>query len=86
MNEDYISRIFMKSRGERFSAYLLRQRIRLAQRLLEYQPDIKIGYLAEMVGYAPDGQYFSKAFRKILHMSPKAYKEKVLLEQEQEEE
>lgn len=78
MNEDYISRIFSVSMGEKFSAYLLRQRIRLAQRIMQYRPELRISILAEMVGYAPDGQYFSKAFRRISHMSPKEYKEKLL--------
>ena len=77
MNEDYFGRIFVKNRKIKFSAYLLEQRILLAQRLLQYRPELKISCLAEMVGYSPDGQYFSKAFRKVVGMSPKEYREQL---------
>lgn len=75
MNEDYFGRIFSKNMKEKFSTFLLRQRIKLAKRVLQYEPDIKISQLAELVGYASDGQYFSKAFRKITGMSPIEYKD-----------
>lgn len=74
MNEDYFGRIFVKYRKLKFSTFLLEQRINLAKRLLEYDPDLKIAVLAEVVGYNTDGQYFSKAFRKITNMSPIEYK------------
>lgn len=70
MNEDYFGRIFSKNMKEKFSTFLLEQRIKLARGILEYEPDIKISQLAEMVGYASDGQYFSKMFKKIIGMSP----------------
>ena len=81
-NEDYLGRIFQKIQGERFSVFLPRIRMLLAERIFQYRPEIKIGTVAEMVGYAPDGQYFSKAFRKILHMTPTQYKEHVIQEQD----
>ena len=43
MSEDHLRRIFSQMTGERFSAYLERARITQAQRLLEFQPDMKIG-------------------------------------------
>lgn len=74
MNEDYLGRIFTKLTGMRFSAFVECRRIELAQRLLQFQPDLKISYLAELVGYPTDGQYFSKVFRKICGKSPSEYR------------
>ena len=45
-----------------------------ARRLLEFQPDMKISRLAELVGYPLDGQYFSKVFRKICGVTPTEYR------------
>ncbi len=74
MNEDHFGRVFLKHSGEKFSSYLLRTRIILAQRLLEYNPELKTTRLAELTGYPPDGQYFTKAFRKITGMSTSEYR------------
>lgn len=74
MNEDYLSRLFLRKQKEKFSVYLQRQRILMAQKIFLYAPDIKIAQVAELVGYAPDGQYFSKAFRKIVGVTPTEYK------------
>ena len=60
--------------GNRFSAYLEHCRITQARRLLEFQPDMKISRLAELVGYPLDGQYFSKVFRKICGVTPTEYR------------
>ena len=59
MSEDPLRRIFSQMTGNRFSAYLEHCRITQARRLLEFQPDMKISRLAELVGYPLDGQYFS---------------------------
>ena len=77
MNEEYFGRLFSRHMKEKFSSFLLNRRIALAKRLILYRPDIRLSQLAEIVGYAPDGQYFSKAFRKVTDMSPTEYKEKI---------
>ena len=76
MSEDHLRRIFSQMTGERFLAYLEHARITQAQRLLEFQPDMKISRLAELVGYPLDGQYFSKVFRKICGVTPTEYRNK----------
>lgn len=74
MSEDHLRRIFSQMTGNRFSAYLEHCRITQTRRLLEFQPDMKISRLAELVGYPPDGQYFSKVFRKICGVTPTEYR------------
>ena len=74
MSEDHLRRIFSQMTGNRFSAYLEHWRITQARRLLEFQPDMKISRLAELVGYPLDGQYFSKVFRKICGVTPTEYR------------
>ena len=76
MSEDHLRRIFSQMTGNRFSAYLEHCRITQARRLLEFQPDMKISRLAELVGYPLDGQYFSKVFRKICGVTPTEYRNK----------
>ena len=77
MNEDYAGRIFSRSRNMRFSAFLLKQKMALAKELISYDPDIRISFLAEQLGYSYDGQYFSKVFRKEIGMTPSEYREEV---------
>ena len=74
MSEDHLRRIFSQMTGNRFSAYLEHCRITQARRLLEFQPDMKISRLAELVGYPLDGQYFSKVFRKICGVTQTEYR------------
>lgn len=74
MSEDHLRRIFSQMTGNWFSAYLEHCRITQARRLLEFQPDMKISRLAELVGYPLDGQYFSKVFRKICGVTPTEYR------------
>lgn len=77
ISEDHLRRIFSQLTGRRFSVYLEQCRIRLACRLLEYQPDMKISRLAELVGYPLDGQCFSKVFRKVCGVTPTDYRNKL---------
>ena len=75
MNEDYLGRIFLKYKKRKFSEYLSYVRIHMAEKLFRYQPELKISQVAEAVGYAPDGQYFSKTFRKVLGVTPSQFKD-----------
>ena len=75
MNEEHLGRLFLKLTGMRFSAFVEDRRMRQAKQLLQFQPDLKISQLAELVGYPADGQYFSKSFRKIFGVTPSEYRD-----------
>lgn len=73
MNPDYLSRKLQQLTGEKFATRLTADRIELARRLLAAAPDTKLTNLAEIVGFASDEQYFSRAFRKLVGVTPKQY-------------
>lgn len=73
MNEEHFGRVFVRCWGMKFSTWLRGVRIGLAKEVLSYAPDTRVSSLAELVGYSPDGQYFSKAFRKETEMTPTEY-------------
>lgn len=75
MNIDYFGRIFTKLFHVKFTEFLLERRIEVAKRLIQFNVHIKTSDVAELVGYASDGQYFSKAFRKMIGMTPSEYRE-----------
>lgn len=75
MNEDYFGRLFQRNKKIKFSAYLLKIRMELARKIIQYSPDSKVSDVAKMVGFPEDGQYFSKVFRKETGMTPSQYRE-----------
>lgn len=74
MNEDYLGRLFFQNMKQKYSAFLLNIRMELAKQILDYCPDIRISELASQIGYAPDGQYFAKVFKKHTGMAPSDYR------------
>jgi two-component system response regulator YesN len=75
INEDYFGKIFSRIRNEKFSTYLSNVRVELAKRLWQYDENLKVSQVAELIGFVADGQYFSKVFHKYTGMSPSSYKE-----------
>ena len=73
MNEDYVSKKFLKETGQKFSNYLTGIRIKKAKELLADINPGKIQYVAEMVGYGNNPQYFSLLFKKNTGYSPSTY-------------
>ena len=73
MNEEHFGRVFVRSWNQKFSTWLRGVRVGLAKEILSYAPETRVSTLAELVGYSPDGQYFSKAFRKETGMTPTEY-------------
>ncbi len=72
MNVDYLSRIFAKENGEKFSHYLNRRRIETAKNLLLKQ-DATIAFVADKVGCGNNPRYFSQIFKKYTGYTPSAY-------------
>lgn len=80
ISEDYLSRLFIKRTGIRLTSFLENRRIEVARALMEFAPQTTNTWLAELVGYQPDGRYFARAFRKQFGMTPNEYKERLLLD------
>jgi two-component system response regulator YesN len=70
----YISTLFKKYMGIKFSEYLLNLRISKAKDMLKYT-DLKTYEIAEKVGYS-NSQYFSVLFKKCSRYSPTEYRQK----------
>jgi YesN/AraC family two-component response regulator len=68
----YLSRTFAAERGETFSRYLQKYRMKMAKEFL-LDPQYKIYTVAKMVGYS-DVAHFSKAFKQIEGVSPMKFK------------
>lgn len=76
MNEDYFGRFFQRMSGKKFTAFLQDVKISAAEQLMRLEPDMMVSTVSEMLGYASDGQYFSKIFKKNTGMTPSEYREK----------
>jgi two-component system response regulator YesN len=68
----YLSRLMKQSTGFSFVEYLTRARINKALKLMA-DPTVKVFEVADRVGYRSQ-HYFSRAFRKVLGVSPSEYK------------
>ncbi len=44
---------------------------------MQLEPDLMVYAVSEMTGYASDGQYFSKLFKKSTGMTPSEYRDNV---------
>lgn len=70
MNETYVSRLFQKRVGQKFSSYVTSCRMQAAQTLLTNRPELSIGEVAEHVGFDGDAKYFIEVFRKHVGVTP----------------
>lgn len=76
LNPWYFSSQFKKYMGISMGEYLNQVRIKAAVNLME-ERDLKIGEIAELVGFK-DSAYFGSVFKKFKKMSPKEYRMKIL--------
>lgn len=72
MNADYVSKVFARKTGEKFSSYVSRKRIELAKALLS-AGNARISQVAEQSGFGNDIQYFSRIFKKSTGMPPSEF-------------
>ncbi|MDD5349694.1 MAG: AraC family transcriptional regulator [Chthoniobacteraceae bacterium] len=75
LSRNYLAARFRKRFGATMENYLLRRRIEVARHLL-FTTDFLIKEVAFRVGI-PDPQYFNKQFRRIVGMSPCAFRQSV---------
>ena len=71
-NEKYLSALFKKRTGRRFSEYLNEIRIQRARELLK-EGDRPLSAVATLCGFA-NPLYFSKVFKKLARVSPTEYR------------
>ena len=69
----FLHRKFKEEYGEAIGSYLMRQRIETAAYLLAVSK-LPISEIKFLVGYSTDSS-FNKAFKKILYISPRSYRE-----------
>lgn len=74
MDEGYLSKLFIKETGERFSRYLLRTRMNRAIELIEKGGDDRVYEIARGVGLGCNPQYFSHLFKRYTGYTPTEYK------------
>ena len=69
----YLSHLFRKEMGITFSDFLCKLRIEKAKGFLKNEKNPRIQEIAEKIGFS-DPNYFTKAFKKIVGVSPREYK------------
>ena len=74
LNPVYLSYLFKKVHGVKFSEYLSEIRIKNAKRLLT-DTLLRIGEISELVGYR-EARYFSESFKNRTGMTPSEYRNK----------
>ena len=75
-SSSYICTLFKNETGQTINQYLTDYRIKMSKQFLS-NPRYRITDISAKVGYS-DGNYYSKAFRKIVGLSPSEYREKIL--------
>lgn len=73
LEENYLSALFKKHEGLTLSAYILREKIKLAENLLMYSAYSYI-QIATYLGFASQS-HFGQAFKRVTGMTPRAYRE-----------
>lgn len=74
VNVGYLSRLFVKEMGVKFSQYLLRMRMERARELISQSADDKVCEVAQKIGFGNNPQYFSRVFKKYTGFSPSEYR------------
>lgn len=77
LNETYLSKLFQKEVGQKFTSYLIQQRMLLAMRLMVRMPDALIQTIAEDTGFGDNAQYFSIVFKKFTGLTPSEFRRKL---------
>ena len=79
MNEDYISRRFVKETDKKFSEFLTETRLEKAKELLSDFDGDKISEIAVRTGFGNNPKYFSQIFKRYTGYSPSEYRDRFYL-------
>ena len=74
MNVSYLSKLFLRETGEKFSHYLMRVRMEKAKELIAEHDEELVYAVAQRVGFGNNPQYFSQLFKKYTGYTPSEYK------------
>lgn len=80
----YLSKLFAREVGERFSEYLNRRRMERARELLRTKHTISVREVAEAVGFGSNPRYFGQVFKKYVGQTPSDYVTEIAQEIAQE--
>lgn len=71
----YLSKLFIKEEGLRFSDYLNQRRVEEAKRLMTVYQKENVKNIAGKVGFGSNPQYFSQVFKRYTGLTPTEYME-----------
>ncbi|WP_143321534.1 response regulator [Clostridium sp. HBUAS56010] len=74
MSGSYLSKLFLKETGYKFSTFLTIKRMEKAWLLLHTSRDITVYEIADQTGFGNNPQYFSTVFKKFYGKSPTEFK------------
>lgn len=69
----YLSKLFIKEEGMRFSDYLNKERMEEAIRLMTFYHNDNVKHIARQVGFGSNPQYFSQVFKRYTGLPPTEY-------------
>lgn len=75
MSGNYLSKLFLKETGYKFSTFLTIKRMEKAAQLLRENRDVTVYEVAERTGFGNNPQYFSTVFKKYFGKSPSELRE-----------
>lgn len=78
MSGNYLSKLFLKETGYKFSTFLTIKRMEKAAQLLRENCDVTVYEVAERTGVGNNPQYFSTVFKKYFGKSPSELREKCI--------
>lgn len=84
MNVGYLSKLFVREVGVKFSDYVNRLKINSAKHLIAIYHESTIQEIAQEVGFGNSPQYFSQVFRKYEGITPSEYLRKVKTKKKEE--
>ncbi len=84
MNASYLSKQFKDETGKNINKYISERRIEHAKEMIAFDPNINLQKLPFHVGFS-DYTYFHKVFKKMVGVTPKQYKDKIMYEHNKEQ-